>query len=120
MNRAMRRRLREHLGRDPEPSAGIIVDSQSAKTTGAVDDLSCGDLLSYQGIEYRYLTQEETSVLRRLHRYSTYRIDTNHARLRTASSGAFNVWAMNTMNSIPAKLLSYMAESKCIERHHGY
>jgi putative transposase len=33
MNRAMRRRLREHLGRDPEPSAGIV-DSQSAKTTG--------------------------------------------------------------------------------------
>ena len=33
MNRVMRRRLREHLGRDPEPSAGIV-DSQSAKTTG--------------------------------------------------------------------------------------
>src|SRR4028118_1484651 len=33
MNRAMRRRLREHLGRDPELSAGIV-DSQSAKTTG--------------------------------------------------------------------------------------
>ena len=33
MNRAMPRRLREHLGRDPEPSAGIV-DSQSAKTTG--------------------------------------------------------------------------------------
>jgi len=33
MNRAMRRRLREQLGRDPEPSAGIV-DSQSAKTTG--------------------------------------------------------------------------------------
>src|SRR4028118_2425856 len=30
MNRAMRRRLREHLGRDPELSAGIV-DSQSAK-----------------------------------------------------------------------------------------
>jgi hypothetical protein len=29
----MRRRLREHLGRDPKPSAGIV-DSQSAKTTG--------------------------------------------------------------------------------------
>ena len=33
MNRAMRRRLREKLGRDPEPSAGIV-DSQSTKTTG--------------------------------------------------------------------------------------
>jgi putative transposase len=33
MNRAMPRRLREHLGRDPEPSAGIV-DSQSAKITG--------------------------------------------------------------------------------------
>jgi putative transposase len=31
-NRAMRRQLREKLGRDPEPSAGIV-DSQSAKTT---------------------------------------------------------------------------------------
>jgi putative transposase len=33
LNRAMRRRLREKLGRDPEPSAGIV-DSQSAETTG--------------------------------------------------------------------------------------
>ncbi len=33
MNRAMRRRLREKLGRDAEPSAGIV-DSQSVKTTG--------------------------------------------------------------------------------------
>jgi putative transposase len=33
MNRAMRNRLREHLGRDPEPSAGIV-DSKSAKSTG--------------------------------------------------------------------------------------
>jgi putative transposase len=33
MNRAMRRRLRERLGRDPEPRAGIV-DSQSVKTTG--------------------------------------------------------------------------------------
>ena len=34
MNRALRRRLREKLGRDPEPSAAIV-DAQSAKTTGA-------------------------------------------------------------------------------------
>ena len=33
MNRAMRRRMREKLGRDPEPSAGIV-DAQSVKTTG--------------------------------------------------------------------------------------
>ena len=33
MNRAMRRRMREKPGRDPEPSAGIV-DSQSVKTTG--------------------------------------------------------------------------------------
>jgi putative transposase len=33
MNRAMGRRLRERLGRDLEPNAGIV-DSQSAKTTG--------------------------------------------------------------------------------------
>ena len=33
LNRATRRRLRKHLGRDPEPSAGVV-DSQSAKTTG--------------------------------------------------------------------------------------
>ncbi len=33
MNRALRRRLRERLGREPEPSAGIV-DAQSVKTTG--------------------------------------------------------------------------------------
>ena len=33
MNRAMRRQLREKLGRDPEPGGGIA-DSQSVKTTG--------------------------------------------------------------------------------------
>ena len=33
MNRAMRRRLREKLGREPEPSDGIV-DAQSVKTTG--------------------------------------------------------------------------------------
>jgi putative transposase len=33
MNRALRRRSREKLGRDPEPSAGIV-DAQSVKTTG--------------------------------------------------------------------------------------
>ena len=33
MNGALRRRLREKLGRHPEPSAGIV-DAQSAKTTG--------------------------------------------------------------------------------------
>ncbi len=33
LNDALRKRLRVRLGRDPEPSAGIV-DSQSAKTTG--------------------------------------------------------------------------------------
>jgi putative transposase len=33
MNWVLRRRLREKLGREPEPSAGVV-DSQSAKTTG--------------------------------------------------------------------------------------
>lgn len=33
LNRTMRRLLREKLGTDPEPSAGIV-DAQSAKTTG--------------------------------------------------------------------------------------
>ncbi|QIN84282.1 IS5 family transposase [Rubrobacter tropicus] len=33
MNRGLRRRLRGRLGRDPEPSAGIV-DAQSVKTTG--------------------------------------------------------------------------------------
>jgi putative transposase len=33
INTALRGRLREKLGREPEPSAGIV-DSQSAKTTG--------------------------------------------------------------------------------------
>ena len=33
LNREMRRRLRERLGREPEPSAGVV-DSQSAKTAG--------------------------------------------------------------------------------------
>jgi hypothetical protein len=33
MNRALRRTLREQLGRDPGPGAGIV-DSQSVKTTG--------------------------------------------------------------------------------------
>jgi putative transposase len=33
INRVLRRRLREKLGRDPEPSAGIV-DAQSVKTTG--------------------------------------------------------------------------------------
>ena len=33
MNRALRRCLRERLGREPEPSAGIV-DAQSVKTTG--------------------------------------------------------------------------------------
>jgi putative transposase len=34
MNRVLRQRLREKLGREPEPSAGIV-DAQSIKTTGA-------------------------------------------------------------------------------------
>jgi putative transposase len=33
MNRALRRSLRKRLGREPEPSAGIV-DAQSVKTTG--------------------------------------------------------------------------------------
>jgi putative transposase len=33
MNRVLRRRLREKLGRDPEPSAGIV-DAQSVQTSG--------------------------------------------------------------------------------------
>jgi putative transposase len=37
MNRAMRRLLREKLGRDAEPSTGIV-DSQSAKTTGVGEE----------------------------------------------------------------------------------
>ena len=33
LNRGLRQRLRRKLGREPEPSAGIV-DPQSAKTTG--------------------------------------------------------------------------------------
>jgi putative transposase len=33
MNQALQRCLRRELGRDPEPSAGIV-DAQSVKTTG--------------------------------------------------------------------------------------
>ena len=37
MNGVLRRRLREKLGRHPEPSAGVV-DAQSAKTTGVVGE----------------------------------------------------------------------------------
>jgi DDE family transposase len=34
LNAALRERLRKRSGRNVQPSAGIVVDSQSAKTTG--------------------------------------------------------------------------------------
>ena len=34
LNAALRERLRVRLRRNPQPSAGVVVDSQSAKTTG--------------------------------------------------------------------------------------
>src|SRR3712207_2863924 len=34
LNALIRERLRVRLGRDPQPSAGMIVDSQSVKSTG--------------------------------------------------------------------------------------
>src|SRR3712207_2305955 len=34
MHNALRERVRVRIGRDPQPSAGIVVDSQSVKTTG--------------------------------------------------------------------------------------
>ena len=34
MHNALRLRVRVRIGRDPQPSAGIVVDSQSVKTTG--------------------------------------------------------------------------------------
>ena len=53
---------------------------------GAVVDLSRGDLLSYQRIEYRHLTQKDLRK-RRSHGDSTRRLVAEHAGLCTVPLG---------------------------------
>jgi transposase len=46
---AVRERLRVRLRRNPQPSAGVVVDSQSAKTTGVG-----GEARGYDGVGRRF------------------------------------------------------------------
>jgi len=63
LNAALRDRLRERAGRDPEPSAGII-DSQSAKTTGVGGERGYDGAKKINGRKRHLLVDTQGLVLR--------------------------------------------------------
>jgi hypothetical protein len=44
----------------------MLFSESAREVANVIDDLSCGDLLGYEGIEYCYLTQEEETSISRL------------------------------------------------------